>query len=157
VAVDYIYGLSSTDGRYVMSGRRTPKYRIYIADARTGAVQDSIDVSEAGYIGRCEVVGDDYWVYSRHRKMMRTISRSDTAKRRWFRMPALGVVSMALAGQTMWQSNVQPRSITRTRLDGRLIEWAESPFERFSHLASDGRSLWALDATNSRVCRLERI
>jgi len=86
-----------------------------------------------------------------------SVVNPDTGENRWMGIGACGPIDGAFDGEGVWFCHFWAPVVTRSALDGKLMEWGEAPLGgNCNGLAWDGKRLWALDAKGGRICAIQR-
>ncbi|MAF10778.1 hypothetical protein CMK11_10020 [Candidatus Poribacteria bacterium] len=136
--------------------REDPK-RVVVLDAATGDVKRELPIDAVEWMGGLAQANDELWVSDGFAGGVWRYSDDRPEEPRMLVLagPAPGALTPASDG--VWHSDGFAPFIIKTGFEGELRDWGERPFGgRCEALAWDGTELWALDATDKRICAIRK-
>ena len=151
-----VFGIGWWDGALAVT-QNMPR-RLLQVDPDTGKVKRSITLDERIRLVQSPAqVGGRIWIGDGFNGNVAVLdpARPDNFGRLVLAGP--GPAMIAPAGRAVWHADSLARTIIKSDLSGKLLDWGENPFVGdLAGLAWDGKQLWAIDPDNNRICVIEK-
>ncbi len=129
--------------------------RLLKLDPETGDIVREVSLAKLEWPQGFAQVGNELWVYDAWFGTIMRIDPKRPEKRRHHGHTGGGSRITAMPDGVCCIQDFAPL-IVQTHTKGKLLDWAETPFDGCAGLAWDGKKLWALDAKAKRICIIEK-
>ena len=150
-----VYPLGLWDGALTLTHNGDDR-TLYKIDQESGETLAKMPLDFMGYFTGTATQIDGKLILGDHWEGgTMVIDPADPAKSRCHLSVPGTPMSIAVHGDVMWMAEGWANALICTDLEGKLLDWGESPFGNHC-VAYDGKHVWALDNEKKLICAIEK-